>query len=56
MGKDDKKMDCVTCKENTPMNELYNNAESMTYSNKPICNTCAEILDSDMDSIRQDKS
>lgn len=50
------KMDCVTCKQSTPMNELHNNAESMTYSNKPICNTCAAKIDHENDSIRQDKN
>lgn len=45
---------CVKCKCNAPKDELEENAEIFSYGFKNICNTCAERIDDEIESIRQD--
>lgn len=46
---------CVKCKCSAPRKELEDNSQIGSYGFKRICDSCAERLDEEMDSDRQDK-
>lgn len=46
---------CATCHKPTPVKEIDENAKLGSYGFKPICDTCAEKIDAEMDSEIQDK-
>jgi len=46
---------CVKCKTTVPRKELEENSTIGTYGFKRICDTCAQRIDNEIDSYRQDR-
>jgi len=45
---------CVKCKTTVPRKELEENSTIGTYGFKRICDTCAQRIDNEIDSYRQE--
>jgi hypothetical protein len=49
-------VECHTCKKETPLYELEDNAKIGSYGFKMICNTCSDEIDRQMDAQQQDRA